>query len=247
MNKYVDIKFDNDVIAVYTKGRENGWYQGEEKQRMLSDIAEDQHLDKDMFFIPGIIQGSDVCVVDKSMAGDGAVRSVSQYADAMVTDVKEMVLVLLLSDCPPVYLYDPEKSVIGLVHSGRKGTESNIAGKTLRVMNERFGCRISEVRAVIGPHICEKCYEVGCDVADTFASFFPEEIRPAVVKENNGKAVIDLVAAIKYQLVAAGVDSGSIRYSDECTYENLSMFSYRRGDGVKSNAAVMALYDRGGK
>src|ERR1700677_2578172 len=46
--------------------------------------------------------------------------------DALTTSVERLPLIVRVADCGPVYFYDPVQKVIGLAHSGRRGTESNI-------------------------------------------------------------------------------------------------------------------------
>ena len=87
--------------------------------------------------------------------------------DGLVTATPGVVLAIYVADCGPIWLADPRRRVIGLLHSGKKGTETNILGEGLRVMAERFGSQSRDVTAVLGPCIRPPDYEV--DFATTIA------------------------------------------------------------------------------
>lgn len=241
MHSYIKIPFDNHITAIYTQGRKNDWKTWKPGEKGYYDIAEDLKLNVNCLFKTKQMMQDDVCIVNSDMAGDGVIRNATVHADAAVTSVAGIALCMLMSDCPPVYLYDPKRRVIGLVHSGRQGTGLNIVTKTINVMCREFDCDPSDIKAVIGPHICEKCYEVGEDVAREFALNFPEEARSSVVSRKYGRLTINLSAAITYQLNSAGIQPENLTYMKECTYENPDLLSYRGGDGTRSNLAVMAL------
>ena len=57
--------------------------------------------------------------------------------DGMVTNVPGLCLVTFYADCVPLYFVDPVKKVIGLSHSGWRGTVANMAGATVRKMQEK--------------------------------------------------------------------------------------------------------------
>lgn len=87
-------------------------------------------------------------------------------ADALITDVPGVLLVMYYADCVPLYFYDPDTPAIGLAHAGWKGTALDIAGKTVRAMAEAFGSRPERMYAAIGPSIGPCCYEVDEPVLD---------------------------------------------------------------------------------
>ena len=71
-----------------------------------------------------------------------------------------MTLGIYVADCSAVYLVDPVRRVIGLVHSGKKGTELGIVPAALAAMTARFGTRPGDVTAQLGPCIRPPWYEV---------------------------------------------------------------------------------------
>lgn len=62
-----------------------------------------------------------------------------QNIDGLITKNKDKILSLCFADCIPLYFYDPVKNVIGMVHSGWKGTYNQIARDAIRSLKEEFG------------------------------------------------------------------------------------------------------------
>lgn len=84
--------------------------------------------------------------------------------DALVTDCPRTVLGIVVADCCAVYLVDPKRKVIGLCHSGKKGTELEIVPKTINIMVGDMGCKPHDIIAQLSPCIRPPHYEV--DIAD---------------------------------------------------------------------------------
>lgn len=85
---------------------------------------------------------------------------VAAGADGLVTISHGVVLTIYVADCGPIWLADKATGAVGLLHSGKKGTEGNILGQALAVMAECFGTRPENVTAVLGPCIRPPDYEV---------------------------------------------------------------------------------------
>ena len=60
-------------------------------------------------------------------------------ADALVTDVPGIPLIVFSADCNVLLLHDPVRRVIGAAHAGWRGTAAGIAAETVRVMAEDYG------------------------------------------------------------------------------------------------------------
>ena len=80
--------------------------------------------------------------------------------DGLVTRETGVVLAIYVADCGVIWLADRKTGAIGLLHSGKKGTASNIFGVALERMAERFSTRAQDVTAVLGPCIRPPDYEV---------------------------------------------------------------------------------------
>ena len=113
--------------------------------------------------------------------------------DGLVTNEKGLCLVTFFADCVPLYFVDPVKEVIGLSHSGWRGTVGKIGKKTVELMQKEFGSDPADILAAVGPSICQDCYEVSEDVIMKFRENFEEKYWDSLfyVKEN-GKYQLNL-------------------------------------------------------
>jgi copper oxidase (laccase) domain-containing protein len=80
--------------------------------------------------------------------------------DALITRTRGLPLVIRVADCGPVYFYDPVQSVIALAHSGRRGTEGNIVGATIKALEKDYGSDPRDLIVQLGPCIRPPHYEV---------------------------------------------------------------------------------------
>ena len=153
-------------------------------------------------------------------------------ADGLVTQDPEIILTLKVADCVPVFLHDPSKNIIGLVHSGWRGTVENIVLNAIQLMDKN-GTETGDIRCFLGPAIGICCYEVDWEVAKKFDD-------KAKVKMEERKWRVGLHEQIRLQLVSVGVQKKNIRSSDICTYESQGYHSYRR-DGENTGRMVAFL------
>ncbi len=80
--------------------------------------------------------------------------------DGLITREPDIVLAIYVADCGAIWLADHKTGAIGLLHSGKKGTESNIFQKALELMAEHFGTRPEDVTAILGPCIRPPDYDI---------------------------------------------------------------------------------------
>jgi len=98
-----------------------------------------------------------------------------QKADIMLTDNPQVTLFMRFADCTPILLHDPNKRLIGLVHSGWLGTVRDATGAAVRAMRERYGSDPADILAAIGPAIGPDHYEVGEDVISKVREAFGKD------------------------------------------------------------------------
>jgi polyphenol oxidase len=84
----------------------------------------------------------------------------TEGVDGLVTADPEVVLGIYVADCCAIYLVDPLRSAIGLVHSGKKGTGQNIVGSAIQKLRTNFGSEPEDLIAVLSPCIRPPYYEV---------------------------------------------------------------------------------------
>ncbi|MDB6156178.1 MAG: hypothetical protein JWL90_4631 [Chthoniobacteraceae bacterium] len=80
--------------------------------------------------------------------------------DGLITNDPDVTLGIYVADCCAIYLADPKRRVIALLHSGRKGTELNIAGAAVQKMRDAFGCVPADLIAQLSPCIRPPHFEV---------------------------------------------------------------------------------------
>ncbi|HKN62619.1 MAG TPA: peptidoglycan editing factor PgeF [Candidatus Acidoferrales bacterium] len=174
--------------------------------------------------------------------------------DALFTRERGVLLAVQTADCIPILLVDTKRKAIAAIHAGWRGTLQRIAEKTLGRMQMEFGSQPKDVVAALGPGIGRCCYEVGHDVAGEFAAKFAnarewfEGPFDAVASGDNDpswlpwltmkppghapppeRVHLDLVAANRSILIAAGVAPQNISASGFCTACRTDLlFSYRR-------------------
>jgi copper oxidase (laccase) domain-containing protein len=93
-----------------------------------------------------------------AVTADSAPRS--PQVDALITRDPQVLLGIYVADCCAVFLVDSRRSAIGLVHSGKKGTELDIVGAAIQKMAKEFGTVPSDLVAQLGPCIRPPFYEV---------------------------------------------------------------------------------------
>jgi copper oxidase (laccase) domain-containing protein len=107
------------------------------------------------------IHGTSVAIVPGSpqvIASDGLL--VVSGVDGLIACEPGIVLSIYNADCGAIWLADRKSGAIGLLHSGKKGTEGNILQNALDVMEANFGTRPADVIAVLSPCIRPPDYEV---------------------------------------------------------------------------------------
>lgn len=166
--------------------------------------------------------------------------------DGLITDVHNLPLVTFYADCVPIYIVDPVKGVIGLCHSGWRGTVNKIAVHTVSALVSTYQCDPKDLFAVIGPSICRDCYEVSEDVAHEFKMAYTDEIYKRVLEDKgNGKFQLDLWLANIENLLEAGLQREHITNSNICTCCNKDLlYSHRASKGKRGNlAAFLSISD----
>lgn len=181
-----------------------------------------------------------VRVVGQEDCGKGYARE-RDYTDVdgLVTNVPGLVLTTFYADCVPLFFLDPVKRAIGLSHSGWRGTVGNIAAETIKKMEEAFGSDPADIRAAIGPSICQDCYEVSEDVIEQFREQYNPSLWPRLyLEKGGGKYQLHLWEACRQNMLGAGILPEHIETTDICTCCNPDiLFSHRASQGRRGNLA----------
>jgi purine-nucleoside/S-methyl-5'-thioadenosine phosphorylase / adenosine deaminase len=195
---------------------------------------------------------SDIVRVANSAHSDSSAQAAQ--ADALITNESGLLLTVQVADCVPILLADKKHHAIAAIHSGWRGTLQRIAEKTLGNMQMEFGTRPGDVLAALGPGIGQCCFEVGPEVAAEYEAKFSDArewfqgpfdslargdndpnwlpwltMRPPGHQPPSPRVHLDLIAANRSILSAAGVPAGNIVSSGFCTACRTDLFfSFRR-------------------
>ncbi|RFC46872.1 MAG: hypothetical protein DVB23_001407 [Verrucomicrobia bacterium] len=160
------------------------------------------------------VHGSKVALVDEEVLRHPE-RWPLTGVDALITSLPEVVLGIHVADCGVVYLVDPVNRAVGLVHSGKKGTELGIVPFTMAMMEMAFGTRPRDLVVQLSACIRPPAYEV------------------------------DFAAQILEQCRVAGVPGEAIHDSAVCTSSNLDRYySYRLEKGKTGRHLALAGWRR---
>lgn len=185
---------------------------------------------------------ANVRVVTKEDCGKGYCRERDYTAvDALITNEPDVALTVFGADCVPILLAEKNGRAIGTVHAGWRGTAEDIAGKTVKAMQEAFGVRAEDLLAGIGPSICKDCYEIDETVAGRFFEAFPAKLlEGAVFHKENGRCHLDLWQLNMALLQRAGLKKEHIYPGYVCTCHepmNQYLFSHRAANGKRGGMA----------
>jgi YfiH family protein len=155
------------------------------------------------------VHGAAVAVVGNDDRGRGttSLEGAVEATDALVTATPGLTLAILVADCVPIALLDPEARVLAAVHAGWRGTAAGAAEAALRAMCA-LGARPERTVAFLGPAVHPDRYQVGDEVTRALA---PDGTDPGVARPDGpGRWLIDLGAVNRRRLVAAGLDPDRI-------------------------------------
>jgi YfiH family protein len=185
------------------------------------------------------VHGNQVCVVDAAMLRRGH-QGIA--ADALVTQLAQVTLGVLVADCLPVVLYALDTPVIAVVHAGRIGTYHRVVQHALEMIERRFATPPAQVHAVLGPAIGACCYTLDIRAVGPFQDQFPTW-EQFFIPHGPEHWTMDLRTANTLQLRAAGVPAEQIDTASICTAcHKHDLYSHRaEGPETGRGMALVAL------
>ncbi len=161
--------------------------------------------------------------------------------DALITQKRELLLTIRTADCLPILFYDNEKEIIGAIHSGWKGTSKRITYKVLKETINLFNLNPSSLIVLLGPCICERCYDVGEDVKKAFENHKEwKNLNFLTYSQKDKKYKLDLRKANLIQICEAGIKDENIFSINLCTKCNPDLFYSHRRD-PKNKGRMLAF------
>lgn len=158
------------------------------------------------------IHGENIEIVDFNSS------NLIDNCDALITNQKNLPIMVMVADCIPIFMYDKKNSVIAVIHAGRNSTFLNIASKTALKMKKNFNTNFEDLYVYLGPSIQKCCYEVSTELENIVINNYG--------KEYTNDRYIDLQGINKKQL--NDIDIFDIEISNICTKcSRKPYFSYR--------------------
>lgn len=172
-------------------------------------------------------------IARESLRRGETIQTQTVPADALITDVPGIRLLIQTADCQAVMLFDPHKRVVANIHCGWRGSVADIIGLTVLRMIDAFGCDPGQMIAAIGPSLGPCCAEF-----INYQDEIPRHLWPFRV----GAHHFDFWRISRHQLTTAGVAEGNVHDCGICTRCNPHLFfSYRAARETGRFAALIGL------
>ncbi len=182
----------------------------EQVEQSYRELAHHLGIDRENFVTVQQVHGSRIVIAQKNT---------TEVADGLITSTPGIVIGVKVADCCGVLVHDPVRGAVGAVHSGWRGTASNIVGNAIESMKSHAGSNPQDLRIWLSPCASGEHYEVGEDVFD---------VLPNYCVPRGQKWLFDNTKAIADQCVHAGVVRENIDVFGSCTMTNELWHSYRR-------------------
>ncbi len=145
-------------------------------------------------------------------------------ADAAVTTLPGVLLTIQTADCVPVMLVSDDDKVIGAVHCSWHTTKNGILANVVSLMIKK-GAR--SIRAIIGPAIHQKSYEVDQAFYESIISSAPRASYLFIPSKRQGHYMFDLPGFCKLKLSQLNISEVLDQCEDTYQYTD-KYYSYRR-------------------
>jgi hypothetical protein len=204
-------------------------------------LCDELAIDAERLIIPFQTHGTEIKVIDTAFfqfSPDEKTKYLSGV-DALITQLPKVCIGVTTADCVPVLFFDPIKKVIAVAHAGWRGTCGKIAVKTINHLVDKFSCRPSDIRIVIGPSISVEAYKVGEEVVEDFdnAGFNLTEI----LEIRNNAYFLNLRKANQQVVEKVGILSKHIEISGNCTFNDYEQFFSARRLGITSGRMMSGI------
>ncbi len=165
-----------------------------------------------------------------------SINEIKDY-DGLLTNKRNVALIVKSADCVPIFIHTKVKNIVGVLHSGWKGTFNNILKNALKTIFDRFRELTAEdIYLHIGPHIRECHYEVSKELWNKFKKRYPTDI---------GKyPFLSLSKVIYWQAKEFNIPDKNIYDVGICTYCSVKEFFSFRAEKDKSRSIYSVIFLR---
>ena len=189
---------------------------------VLNSVFSSLSLDKDFLVEANQVHQDTVLTIDSPGLYDSC--------DGFITESK-LILLIKTADCVPVFIYDKNKKIFGMIHAGWRGVQKKIHVNALNKFLD-LKSDLKDIYVFLGPSIKQCCFEIKDDVVKLFDNKF-------IIKRNNS-FYLDLNKCIIYDLLNMGLEN--VSESNICTYDNEKCHSYRKHGPVSGRMFSFITY-----
>ena len=153
------------------------------------------------------------------------------YADAIITEKKNLPIAVLTADCVPILIFDKKRTIIAAIHAGWRGAYKGIIQKVMKFLFQK-GCKKENITVAIGPSISINNYEVKTKFKENFVKKDKKNIK--FFKNKNDKVYFDLPNYVKNQVKLCQIQNIDLLNIDTFNEKN-NFFSARRSLKLNHN------------
>ncbi|MCD6258726.1 MAG: peptidoglycan editing factor PgeF [Helicobacteraceae bacterium] len=158
-------------------------------------------------------------------------------SDALVTNLKNTPLMVMMADCSGLLFYDPVHEVIAIAHAGRAGAFSNIVKNVIEKMHTEFGSKPEDILVWVSASIGVCCYEVGEEIAKEASSLGLDY----AMDKKEDSYYLDINAILLKQLLAQGISEQKLHFATICTACNTQEYYSYRVEGLTGRFAGVIM------
>ncbi len=158
-------------------------------------------------------------------------------SDALITNLKNTPLMVMMADCSGLLFYDRVCEVIAVAHAGRAGAFLNIAKNVVEKMHTEFGSKPEDIYVWVSASIGTCCYEVGEEIAKE-ASYLGLDY---AMDKKEGRYYLDVNAILHKQLLSVGILEQKLHFCDICTACNTQEYYSYRAEGLTGRFAGVIM------
>lgn len=154
--------------------------------------------------------------------------------DGIILDELNAMAIIKTADCTPLFFWNGDYSIGGVIHIGWQGLVKGIETRLLTLLGEK-SISPDSLHFYFGPAIESRCYEVGPDLYEKFASRWYREKVFSRHEEKTGKYRLDIKKGISLSLQGSGVPVDRITDVEICTFCEAGRFPSYRQDKRSGN------------
>lgn len=217
-------KFDNIIHGVFDKSFGNISFKYGSKKEVLKNrkrIAQMLNIKVQNIYEMDQVHGSDIKIL-RSEDIKKLENNIVPKTDGLITNEKNIFLMIKTADCFPVAIYDKRLNVISAIHVGASGLEKKIIEKTIKKMQIEYGSKPKDILVAIGPGIRDCCYKF------SKINKFTKPIWSNYLRKKGKVIAVNTFLMLKDQLIESGINKQNMSWIENCTSCSQNFYSHYR-------------------